>query len=121
MKKILIAVMALVLVTSMGAVFAYKGNTELSDRPFYSEERHATMTEIFETGDYDAWVALMSEHSKGRVLEVVNEENFALFVEMHNAMIEGDNDRANELRTELGLGQGRKGFNGKAKGNCMQR
>ncbi|MDD3160126.1 MAG: hypothetical protein PHQ98_04115 [Candidatus ainarchaeum sp.] len=107
MKKIMIGgIVSLLLIMLIGSVMAYQGNSQIQG-PNYSIERHDAMTNAFENNDYDAWYALMSENEKSpRVLEIVNKENFSTFVEMHNAMISGDTDKANELRAELGLGQG---------------
>ena len=40
-------------------------------------------------------------------LTVINEDNFDKFVELHNAKFAGDTDTVDEIRAELGLGQGR--------------
>jgi hypothetical protein len=59
------------------------------------------MTAAFETSDYDAWLALMD--GKGKVTQVVTEENFSTFVEAHNLAKAGDIEGSKALRTELGL------------------
>lgn len=41
---------------------------------------------------------------RGRVSEVINEGNFARFAEMHQLRLEGRNEEADQIRTELGLG-----------------
>jgi hypothetical protein len=107
MRKIIIGgIVSLLLIMLIGSVMAYQGNPKIQG-PNYSIERHDAMINAFENNDYDAWQALMTENGRNpRVLEVVNKENFSTFVEMHNAMISGDTDKANELRAELGLGQG---------------
>lgn len=76
-----------------------------------------------ESGDYSAWKELVGD--KGPA-ELITEENFGTFVEMHNLMVSGDKESADELRDELGLeerGEGfKKGFNaGKKAGerNCQ--
>ena len=70
-------------------------------------ERHKSVEGAIENGDYDAWAKLMDGH--GRISTVVNEGNFDTFVEMHEAMESGDFEKAQELRTELGLGTHDKG------------
>jgi len=90
----------------MSMVFAYQGDYSLKG-PDYSEERHETMEQAFDNLDYDAWVALMSESNRNpRVLEVVTEDNFAIFAEAHEAMENGNLELAQELRAELGLNNG---------------
>ncbi len=65
-------------------------------------ERHKSAEDAIKSGDYDAWAKLMDGH--GRISTVVDEDNFDTFVEMHEAMESGDFEKAQELRTELGLG-----------------
>ena len=80
----------------------------------YSEERHQAMVEAFEKQDYQAWKKLMA--GRGRVSEVVNEENFAQFAKAHQLMSEGKAEEAQQVRAELGLGQGRgNGHDGQGK------
>ncbi|NOZ81030.1 MAG: hypothetical protein GXP63_05130 [DPANN group archaeon] len=101
------AVMALSAVLIVGAVNAYRGDYA-SKGPNYSEERHQAMEAAFDNNDYDAWAALMAEDGRNpHMLEVVNQDNFATFANMHEAMEEGDQDTAAQLRAELGLGNGR--------------
>jgi hypothetical protein len=64
-------------------------------------ERHAAMEAAMAEG-YEAWAELME--GKGRISQVVTEENFDTFVEMHEAMEDGNTEEAQELREELGLG-----------------
>lgn len=111
--KTMYAIFALGVIALLGTsfVFAYQGNPSLT-RPDYSDERHAAMEEAFENTDYFAWLELMQsvEHPhQARVLEVVTEENFALFAKMHEAMEDGDFETAQEIREELGFGQGKIG------------
>lgn len=65
-------------------------------------EQHEAVEAALEAGDYEAWKELHGD--RGRIASVVTEENFATFVEMHEAMEDGDMEKAQELRTELGLG-----------------
>lgn len=91
---------------------AYQGNANVKG-PNYTQERHAAMEEAFDNNDYNAWKALMQ--GRGRVTEVINEGNFARFVEMHELMEAGKTAEANAIRTELGLGLG----NGQGGGRGM--
>lgn len=87
-------------------VAAYQGDYSVQG-PDYSDEREEEMHNAFDDLDYDAWVSLMSESGRSpRVLSVVNEDNFATFVEAHEAGEAGDLERAAELRAELGLNNG---------------
>lgn len=83
--------------------YAYQGDPGVQG-PNCSDERHEAMTQAFENYDYNAWKELMD--GKGRVTEVITEENFARFVEAHNLALSGDIDGADAIRTELGLGTG---------------
>ena len=81
--------------------------------------------EAIENNDYEAWKSLMEEKGKGKITEIITEENFAKFVEMHQLMQEGKYEEAKELRKELGLGIGRgpgafiRGFKKGAR-HCLQ-
>jgi len=123
MKKIIsLLAIGLVALLAIGFVSAYHGDPTVLG-PALDEERHLEMQTALENMDYESWSALMQ--GKGRVLEVINENNFEQFVEMHNARINGDLETADSIRNELGLGQGtrqgmKNGFrreNGFGKGN----
>jgi hypothetical protein len=91
---------------------AYQGDLNVKG-PNYTEERHEAMTQAFANKDYNAWKELMT--GRGRVTQVINEQNFARFAEMHQLMLEGKTDEANQIRTELGLGL----HNGSGRGQGM--
>jgi hypothetical protein len=82
-------------------VSAYRGDPNVQG-PNCSPERHEAMTQAFESHDYQAWAAQMQ--GKGRVAEVVNEENFDRFAEAHRLALEGKTEEAAQIRAELGLG-----------------
>ena len=108
------SMLALGIVALLGVSFvaAYQGDYS-AEGPNYSEDRHEAMELAFDNLDYDAWVALMAENGRhSRVTEVVTEDNFALFVEAHEAGKSGDLEKAAELRAELGLGNGQGSRNG---------
>ncbi len=86
---------------SRGQVLAYRGDPSVQG-PNYSVERHEAMTKAFESNDYAAWKELMQ--GKGRVTQVINEQNFARFAEAHMLALEGKTAEAKEIREELGLG-----------------
>ena len=99
-KKTLISALALTLLTGAGATYAYQGDPNIQG-PNYSPERHEAMTEAFQNKDYETWKNLME--GKGRVKDIITEENFDKFVEMHNLRLAGDIDGSNAIREELGL------------------
>jgi hypothetical protein len=139
-KKILIGMLALVGVVSVGAysASAYQGDYA-KHGPNYTEERHNEMTKAFENNDYNSWKNQMEEHMKdrggrgGRVLEVVNKDNFAKFSEAHKLGEAGDREGADKIRAELGLrtsdgkggghgyGKGERRGNGEGRGNGEHR
>lgn len=71
-----------------------------------------------ENGDYNAWLEAVENVNLGvKFTELITEENFSKFVEMHQLMQE-----AQEIREELGIGGwGRMGFGGQrpGKGPCL--
>lgn len=86
---------------STGTTLAYKGNPTVKG-PNYSVDRHEAMTKAFENNDYNTWKGLMQ--GKGRVTQVINQDNFAKFAEAHRLILEGKNAEAQKIRQELGLG-----------------
>ena len=114
-----VALLSVLLVSSLA--MAYQGNPGVKG-PEFEEERHEAMKNAFENLDYDAWADLME--GKGRVLEIVTEDNFAKFAEMHDAKISGDIETAKEIAEELGLGvgkgSGRRGMNRNGQGRMAR-
>ena len=92
-----------------GVADAYRGDPGV-EGPDCTEERHQEMEQAFETNDYEAWTNLMQ--GKGKVTQVVNEDNFARFAEAHRLAEEGKMDEAKQIREELGLGLGDGARNG---------
>ncbi len=70
--------------------------------PNYSAERHEAMEKAFEGGDYEAWSNLMV--GKGRVIQIINKDNFSKFVEARKLARDGNLEGAKEIRKSLGLG-----------------
>lgn len=106
MKKISIitlsiAVIALGLMTLTNSSYAYRGNLSL-EGPYHTEEREAAMEKAFDNNDYNAWKNLMQ--GRGRVTQVINQDNFAQFAKVHKLAEEGKIVEANQIRTDLGLG-----------------
>jgi Spy/CpxP family protein refolding chaperone len=71
-------------------------------------EHHEEIEQALENGDYASWKELRGD--RGRISQVVTEQNFSTFVAMHEAMEAGDTAKANELRAELGLPEHGKGM-----------
>lgn len=92
---------------------AYQGDSGVQG-PNYTAERHDAMTAAFANNDYNAWSQLMQ--GKGRVTQVVTQDNFAQFAKAHALSLEGKTDEANQIRQELGLGLGNKTRNGSGQG-----
>jgi len=122
-KIILLGATALILggaVLAPRSVEAYRGDPGVRG-PDCSPERHEAMVQAFETNDYNAWKEQMQ--GKGRVAQVVTEENFGRFAEAHRLASEGKVDEARAIRQELGLGlrngsgRGQKGQGMGQKGN----
>ena len=120
-----VGVIALLLVAGVATASAYQGNYAQTG-PNYSPDRHEAMEEAFAANDYNAWLDLMG--GRGRVTQVINEDNFALFAEAHNLAEAGDTAGADAIRAELGLrtsssgvtGQGNRGGRGQGMGQRGQ-
>ncbi len=119
-KKITIGAAALVAVIATAGFafssFAYQGDPSVPG-PNVNPETHAAMLEAFENKDFDSWKANKPNQGKGRMMEVVNnQEAFEKFVEIREARLAGDSEKADALRAELGLGQS----NGEGRGQGMK-
>lgn len=82
---------------------AYQGDPTVQG-PHYSLERHEAMQKAFEEINFSEWKELMA--GRGRVVEVITEDNFGQFVRAHNLSQAGDVEGAKEIKYELGLGRG---------------
>lgn len=109
------ALVAVILAGAYSFSSAYRGD-DTQKGPNYTEERHEAMEKAFENTDYNEWKNLMAENSRGRVMDVVNEDNFARFSEAHRLMEEGRYEEARQIRAELGLGL----RNGEGKGQGVR-
>ena len=117
-KNIILGFVAFAIFAVFGgvvAISAYQGDPEVVG-PNYTVDRHEAMQNAFENVDYEQWYSLMTQDGRTPgVLRKVNAGNFATFVEMRDAMVAGDSVLADELRAELGMGQGNRG-SGKSNG-----
>ncbi|KKS41829.1 MAG: hypothetical protein UV05_C0051G0006 [candidate division CPR1 bacterium GW2011_GWA2_42_17] len=107
-KKILLSTSALALagVIGFGAI-----NLALADQGDSAQiglnctaERHEAMEKAFESNDYNAWKDLMQ--GRGRVSQIITQDNFAKFAEIHKLVEQGKYAEADAIRQELGLGMG---------------
>lgn len=107
-KRILpIGLATLLILVTAGVIFtsADEGDSEPKG-PRFNTERRAAVQAALEDGDYDAWVAAKGQDDRDpKVLELINADNFARFVEMHNLMKEGKKEEAQVIADELGLPQ----------------
>jgi len=122
MKYVLFGLAALALsVGAMGlsadTTLAYRGDPAVQG-PSYSTERHEAMERAFESGDYNAWKTLMQ--GRGRVSQVITQENFAQFAEAHRLAQQGDTVGAQKIRESLGLGLHNGLGRGAGRGTCRQ-
>lgn len=101
-------------------VLAYRGDISQKG-PNYSEQRHEVMKKAFEESDYNAWKEQMN--GRGRVSDVVTQENFSRFAEAHRLGEAGETAKADEIRKELGLrtSNGERTGDGYGKGRGMGR
>ncbi|MDD3896800.1 MAG: hypothetical protein PHU04_03090 [Candidatus Peribacteraceae bacterium] len=78
---------------------------EFPGRGFGTPQQHEEILQAIESGDYNAWKALMEEKPgrDSRMLEMITEENFAIFAAMHEKMKAGDKEGVEALRTQLGI------------------
>ncbi len=108
-KKLLLSISALSFVGLIGlavnSALAYRGDYSQKG-PNYTPERHEAMVKALENNDYNAWKELMA--GRGRVTQLINEQNFSRFAESRRLALEGKTEEANKIRMELGLGQGLK-------------
>ena len=94
-------------------VSAYQGDPNVQS-PNFDPIKHESMMEAIDNKDYDAWVEL--HNGRGRLSEIITADNFDRFIDMHDLMLAGDRDGAQEIKAELGLGQGHRGKAAFAKG-----
>lgn len=98
-KSFLITGVVVLSLLAAGLAIGHGGDSSTAN-PDHSQDRHEAVEESFENNDYEAWSELMEGKDATRF---VDEDNFDTFAEMHEAMEEGDTERAQELRQGLGL------------------
>ena len=106
-KKILIGSSILVVLLITSIAFAQGFNQDKSVRgPMVTPEVHEQIVQALETGDYAAWLDAHESNNlsvRPEIADLINEENFDRFVEMHSLMQAGDKEGAKEIADELGL------------------
>ncbi|MCK4730651.1 MAG: hypothetical protein KAT28_05010 [Candidatus Aenigmarchaeota archaeon] len=95
-KKTMFGAMALMvigLIAATGMVYA-----------FDCEERTYPLREALNSGDYDEWkAAIDGEERTPKMAEMITEENFNIFVELHEAKKNGDFETMKTIKEELGI------------------
>ncbi len=109
MEKKIIGLFAIITLALVGitGVIAYRGDF-LVKGPNYNEEIHEQLEAAIENRDYNTWITIREENNlpiRGKIFQVINEDNFDMFVRLHEANQNGDSETANNIRAELGLGQ----------------
>ena len=101
-SKVLVGSLAAVMMGAfaVSTTMAYQGDYSKQGSE-YSQERHTAMTEAMDNNDYQAWSELMA--NRGRITQVINEGNFARFVEARGLGKAGDVAGADAVRQELGI------------------
>ena len=86
-------------------------------------ENFEALDKAIENGDYQAWKSLITQDDRHPMIaDKITEANFSKLQEMHQARVNGDTEKADAIRQELGLpdmmnhrggrrGHGRKGGN----------
>jgi len=105
-KTMLVAMIAIMTMLTIGSVFAY----QYGNRTNATVDKAAAEAAI-ESGDYSAWKLLHAD-SSGKMASLINEGNFYLLKEMHEAKEVGDFARVQEIKAELGFQSGK----GRSKG-----
>ena len=122
-KLMMSGLMALVLGLGVsGSAFAFQGDFTRNG-PNYTPDFEAQITEVMSNKDYDGWKELMDKKvGKGRVGEVINENNFSKFAEAWKLAREGKIKEANAIRRELSLrtSDGERPLNGMGRGMGMR-
>ena len=101
-NKVLVGSLAVVMMGAfaISSAMAYQGDYS-KQGPAYSPERHSAMEEAMDNNNYEMWSELMAD--RGRITEVINEDNFARFAEARRLAHSGDLEGADAIRKELGL------------------
>jgi len=102
-KTIMGMAIALIVVLAVGSVYAYRGMNAGSG--FNGNVDKDAAEKAIEAGDYSAWKALHIG-TNGKMVGLINENNFYLLKEMYEAKEAGNMDRVWEIKNELGFQKG---------------
>lgn len=94
------AALSVVATTAIVAGGAYAFQGDFTKRGPNTEQREA-MEEAVENNDYNAWKELVPE--RGKMADIITEENFKKFSDMHKLAEAGKTDEAKAMAQELGL------------------
>lgn len=67
------------------------------------ESKHEAIEATFKSGNFEGWKALVEERGGGKVLEIVNADNFSQFSQAKLLQEEGKMTEAKEILDELGF------------------
>ncbi|PLX20643.1 hypothetical protein C0584_05380 [Candidatus Parcubacteria bacterium] len=92
-------------IIAISAIVATFGVTAITSAHFggygLDEEQRDAVEAAIEDGDYGTWKSI--QNSIPRITDLITEDNFSEYSEMHNLMQSGDFEEAEVLREELGL------------------
>lgn len=100
---------------------------ENMNRPIPSEEEfneiiarqvaHEKVEQAIEDGNYNVWLSAVQEMPYGEnIADIISEDEFELYTQMHDYREEGNNLEANNIAQELGLDQIMPRGNGEGRG-----
>ncbi len=113
-KKIIMGGLTVVMATAITAGSVYAAPHEFNQKKNQGNEtlqqhdtedllvRHEAMEKAFADNDYHAWKELM-KNNQGRVVQVINETNFAKFAEAHRLIKAGKLEEGKKILTDLGV------------------
>ena len=99
------SLLTVLLLSLAASTYAYQGESNLNNnrkgKSKFSLEKHTALKEAIGNNDFQAWKALVGDDN--RISEIINEDNFAQFVEAHKLMEEGKFEEAKEIKEALGM------------------
>ena len=98
----------LITTLAVSSLASAQSDTGATKGPRYSTANHQAWQEAIEQGDYEVWKELVD--SKPRITDVITEDNFDQFVQMHQLKQDGDIEGAKVIAEELGLPMQKKAF-----------
>ncbi len=95
------------------STYAYQWNPGTTNPDCTDPARQAEVTKMFETKDYESFKTLYADKWVAR--KITSEAQFLKFVELHQAGLDGNTNKVNELKAELNLGQKKMDGSGQGK------